>query len=284
MNTNRMEIDIYSSNNSINNIFKKANFAKFKELEEFVLSHRAIHHPLFDYIKECSKEGFTKKQYQIYRDNYLFRTMYTIPSIAYLAATAALHGDTDTLALVGKNLFEECGNGNPTKAHSHLLFFSHNQHGKTIFDLEPIQIFNVPFQSTIINEARLFIKQEKQLYQNKNYCIALGTAFAHETAAHPMLTNFYGSIFLPYMNYYTEEEYYNITEYFLIHTSGLELNHANNAKYSAEKMATNLDNLNLLGEGCALFLDSQSILWDGLYRELKLASLEGNRVLINPII
>lgn len=256
---------------------------KFSSLELFLKNHRAIHHPFFNYIKACAKEGFTPKQYQIYRDNYLYRTMHTIPSIAYLTAAAALNGDIETLSLVGKNLFEECGSGDPKKAHSQLLNFSHNEHGKTVFNLNPIQMVDLQHQPTITKETRQFVKQEKDLYQNKNYCIALGAAYAHETAANSMLTHFYESIFLSYKNHYNLQEFYHIAEYFLIHISGLELVHADIAKYSAQKMDTSKENLKDLAEGCTVFLNSQANLWDGLLRELQLASREGKRVPIHPI-
>ena len=55
---------------------------KFDPIAEEFSSHRALDHDLFKYLEEQSKEGFTPKQYEVYRDNFFRRTELTIPSIA----------------------------------------------------------------------------------------------------------------------------------------------------------------------------------------------------------
>jgi hypothetical protein len=257
---------------------KELDFTDFAQIEEYVKSHRAINHPLFQYLKSCSEEGFTPMQYQIYRENYFFRTFYTIPSIASLVAAAANNADIETLITAGENLYEELGSGNPNKIHSILMLSSHNFHGMRVFGLPSISIKKIPHLSFIIDEAKMFTKKEQELYTSSNYSVTLGAAVAHEMAANSMLINFYESFFLPYKNYYSCKEFYNLSEYFLVHICGLEENHAQNARLAAKKWATDKKNLNDIGCGSVDFLSIQEALWDGLYLKIENASVEGEKI------
>lgn len=252
----------------------------FEEIEPYIKSHRAINHPLFPYLKECAKEGFTPKQYQIYRDNYLFRTFYTIPSVALLTLSAALNLDMETLASAGKNLYEETGCGDYLKTHSALLQVSHNTHAKVVFGLEPISLKDATRSDLITSEARYFVQNEMKLYKNDEYGVVIGAGYAHETAANSMLINFYESFFACYKGYYTEEAFNNLVEYFQVHINGLEENHANDAKRAAKKTCSSQLGLNAVIQGAYSFLDGQAYLWDGLHVELKKAEKEGEKILV----
>ena len=66
---------------------------KFDPISEEFSAHKALKHPMFEYLQEQSKEGFTSKQFEIYRDNFFRRTELTIPSVARFIEKAALSGD-----------------------------------------------------------------------------------------------------------------------------------------------------------------------------------------------
>ncbi len=256
--------------------------SNFSELESYIKNHRAIHHPLFDYLQNCASLGFTSKQYQIYRDNYLLRTFYTIPSVAFLVAASALNVDIQTLTTAGKNLYEESGRGDASDAHSKLLVDSHNLHARTVFNLDDVSLKEIHYSKWIIQETRSFIESQEKLYKNKVYCIVLGAAFAHESAATPMLSAFYHNLFKSYRNYYNDCNFEDLSKYFLVHIDGLEEEHADNAGLAARRNCINEQSLNQLFIGSSGFLNSQACLWDGLYRTLIEAEDERERVPVNP--
>lgn len=250
----------------------------FADIEFFIQNHRALHHPLFDYLGKHAATGFTPTQFQIYRDNYFLRTFNTIPCIANLLISVAKNLDFETLAAVGKNLYDETGCGDQLRTHSYLLEFSHNTHAETVFNLKPISLIDSDKSIYLTNEAKQFVNKETRLYTHQMYGTVLGAAYAHEAAASVMLIGFYEGFFTGYKSYYSAKDFYNLSEYFLVHISGLEDAHAKKAREAVIRYSAKENSLFALFNGVSGFLDSQAALWDGLYREIKGAEHVGTKI------
>ena len=102
----------------------------------------------------------------MYRANYFYRTLHTIPSIAYLLASAALNCDFKTLSFAAQNLYEETGCGKSTRMHNVLLELSHNYHGKYIFGIKPLTLNAASSSLEIIDETKSFITSVMQLIKS----------------------------------------------------------------------------------------------------------------------
>lgn len=265
----KMNLSIMLTNSKLENLLVDSvdKIRSLSALEESIRNHSAINHKLFSYIRDIP--GLTPNQYSVYRANYFYRTLHTIPSIACLLASAALNCDFETLSFTGQNLYEETGCGKTARMHNVLLELSHNYHGKYIFGIKPLALNTVSSSLEVMDETKSFVKIERSLYQNENYAVILGAAYAHETAAVSMLTNFYEGIFDKYRGYYDNLEFYKIMEYFLIHITGIEQDHAYKShlvvKSHAKKDKRALSDIIC---GAISFLDAQSKLWDGIYNQL----------------
>lgn len=254
-------------------------FYNFSNLLNYIENHKAVNHPFFVYLNDV-KNGFTANQYSIYRYNYFYRTSNTIPSIAHLVIAAAFNGDIQSLAFAGQNLYEETGCGVKENVHSKLLEDSYNSHAKKIFGLNPLYLKDTTSSSNVnvIKEACLFVEKQNTLYKSDNYCTVLGTALAHETLAVSMLTNFYKAFFLRYRGYYKKEEFDQVEKYFSSHLGGVEERHAKNSQEIVQRWCKNENDLHSIAKGAIGFMEAQSVLWDGLHRELKNA--EDERIII----
>lgn len=251
-----------------------------KVYEEILKNHQAIKSPFFDYLKNSTKTGVTPLQYRLYRDNYMYRTSQTIISVANTVIAAAKNQDMETLATAGQNLYEESGMGIGLNSHLRLLSISHNLHGQSVFNLDPIDLKDVSLSPYILPETRNFIKVAEKLYTHKNYLTVLGASYAQENAAVYMINDFYQSLFLPYKNFYDELEFYKISQYFHDHLCGVEENHAYNASLSIEKNCKTEKDVEQGVKGCIEFLEVQSQLWNSLHQAMKKAEGEGNKISI----
>lgn len=221
--------------------------------------------PFFDYLATYAQRGFTAEQFLIYRDNFFFRTLSTIPSIAKLMIAAAYNGDYATIADAGKNLFDESGLGNADRVHSALLEHSHNFHGEKMFNLPPIKLIDVKDSKHLVNQVQQYRKVQTSLYESEKYALILAVSFAQETVASSMLRNFYESLFVPYKNAYTDTEFESIALYFLAHIQGVEQRHAEDAKQAVLRECSDLHTVNLCVQGMLEFLNAQSDLWMGMH-------------------
>ncbi len=246
-------------------------------IEEFK-EHPALDHPFFQYLKEQSQEGFNSRQFAIYRDNFLFRTEATIPSVARTVEKAALSGDMQTVTDTISNLYDEGGYGDPSKVHSKLLLDSHNKHGERIFGLSPLEDLRGARKSPFLVPEVIQYRQAKLSVFNRSFPYIAGNTFAHELAADGMLDNFRKAFFEPYKGYYKPEDYVRLTEYFTAHKDDekeggdVEAQHARMAEAAAERACKeNIINIPKIRQGGLDFLERQSELWSGLLREIERA-------------
>lgn len=247
----------------------------FQRRLEKLLVHSIFSNPLFSYLYELSKKGFTAKQFHIYRDNFFFRTLNTIPSLSHVLIKAAYHCDFRTLASVGRNLYEETGEGEANNSHSSLLECSYNTHGKIVFSLEPIPLQNVSQSTFILEETHYFVVEQRKLYTSANYGVALGAMLGQEMAADNMLRVFYETLFLPYKGYYRSNKFKDVELYFLCHLNGVEARHGQDARKAALHFCRNEEDIELVLNAAENFLDIQALLWDGFFNAMKKAEDNG---------
>jgi hypothetical protein len=235
------------------------------EIADDMKRHRALQHPLFQYLPHiATSSGLTPRQFELYRTNFFCRTKETIPSVARVIIAAANNQDTKTLASAGRNIFEETGEGNHSLAHSHLLEHSHNIHGRTVFGLGGFRLRESSGSQLLVPACHDFIAEQRALYTDPSYATVLGTGFAHEFAADPMLSGFFKGFFLPYKGYYAGDTFSQVSKYFDVHLGGVEERHAQDAREALMRACKIVDDLRAVKKGAFGFLDIQATLWDGL--------------------
>jgi hypothetical protein len=258
---------------------------KFDPIAEEFQSHKALKHPFFDFLAEQSQEGFTSKQFEIYRDNFFRRTELTIPSVARFIEKAALSGDSQAVADTIRNLSDEGGYGDVDKMHSNLLAKSHNVHGMRVFNVNPVYPLSEAGKSQNLVPEVLEYRKAKQQAFEQAYPFIAGNTWAHELAADDMLDNFRKAFFAPYRGYYTSEEYQKVTEFFTAHKDDsveggdVEAQHERMARGAAERACKeSLVNILDVRKGGLDFLSHQERLWDGMLREIEKARSQGELI------
>lgn len=248
--------------------------------EEFK-SHEAMHHPLFQFLKEQTKAGLTPAQFQVYRDNFFYRTANTILSVAIHAQKAAEAGDYKTLAEVVRNLFDEGGHGDLERVHLSLLEKGHNIHGQHVFGIAPLNIIDAKKSPLLLPEAISFRQDQERLFKS-SYPTMTGCLLAHEGAADDMLDNFRKTVFEPYRQHYTEEQYTKLIQYYTAHKDDtveggdVEKQHQEQALRIVTDMISNEKNAEkLILEGGKRFLVAQAKLWSGLLRDMEKSQNHG---------
>lgn len=251
------------------NTFSKFNIQIQDELDKY----RKTSTVLFQYLQERAKTGFTKSQFEVYRDNYFFRTYQTVVCVAKVVMSAALNADYTTLSSSGKNCYEETGSGVPKKTHPELLLNSHNIHAVRIFGINKISLIDSLQSPNILDKTRAFTKSQMSLYDSKNHIEVLAANYAQEEAATQMLKTFLDCFFEPYRHQYPRKEYEEITEYFTCHLDGLEERHADDAKYCLFQRCKSSDDIGTAVSSISKILSAQGEMWVEL--QGKLSSLEG---------
>lgn len=280
-----------TENFSFSENFKKEVAKKLDPIAEEFFEHRALKHPLFAYLSEQSSEGFTAKQFLIYRDNFFRRTQLTIPSIALTVKAAVTYGDFDAAALAFRNLKDEMADGDTKNIHSRLLLESHNIHGMRTFAINPVdKMTDVEKSNVLIPEVEEYRKAKEEIF-TKPYPFVAGNTWAHELAADSMLDHFRKSFFTPYLGLYSEKESAHVMRFFNVHKDdsreggNIEQQHEKMAREAVESACVeSLNNVEQVREGGLIFLSHQEKLWDGMLRELEKAQHVGKIVKIKPAV
>lgn len=237
---------------------------------ESIKSHKAINHALFDYLKRRARtKDFSAAFFNIYRVNYFTRTQGIASAISEILKAAVEEADYLTISLVGMNLFEETGEGDPKKTHLMLLEKSHNKHGELIFGLPPIPVKMARYSEHALKSFQHFPEDRMHLYSNNSYFFRLGVMLADETAAVPMISGFYKSLFEPYKDDYAEEDLQGMTRYFSDHLSGVEQRHGDDMLSSVQGNCKTNSDIDEVMYGAECFFKMQSNLWDALLTALE---------------
>lgn len=254
---------------------------KINEISFLIENHPALNHPYFSFLQEQSKIGFTPTQAQIQRDNYLFGCFELIPSLAKALIASAKNQDNKSIAILGKNIFEETGQGKIAEGHPLLAEHSFNIHTARIFNLPSIklkQITNSPF---ITPQTRNFIAKQAELYDSTSYPIVLGTSYADEYSSLPSMKIYYETFFLPYKSYHSEKLYEEISKYWLLHLGGMEAEHIDDIKLSITQMCHSQKDIDDVRKGAIELLDAQKALFDGMLSAMEKAAKIGSPVSVH---
>lgn len=210
----------------------------------------------------------TSRQYQIFRDNHLFRTLGVLPALARALEIAAWRGDHQTVSDLGKTIFEECGE--TRTPHLRLLEDAFNLHGKTIFNLSPITMQQAELSPYLLKEAIQFRKVQNDIFAHGSYPALLAATYVRETAAQIMLTNFYQALFLPFCEYYQQKgiDFGPIVTFFAGHIEGVEDEHALHAMRDALSACRDENDLILFKEGAKKLLGAQGDLWEAMHHSI----------------
>ena len=236
-------------------------------------------HPVFDneYFKLLKQRKLTPQLYATHRANFFFRTMATVIGIAHICSNAASEHDQDTLILFSYILNEECGNGQRSHCHELLMEQSHNLYGQLEFELPPLAVKDLEGRrdgkrdekahSLIIDETKNYRTKINALL-GKNYRTMLGVAYALETHASAMLTNFHDMFGLN-RNHMNKEDYQRKVEvYFNCHLDcGVEDRHASDARQCILNNCISTADLSDIIFGIDETLKIQHAMWDGMYRK-----------------
>jgi hypothetical protein len=228
-------------------------------------------HPVFknEYFAFLKKHKFSPELYAFHRANFFFRTEATVKSVAHVCANAALHNDQDTLILFSYILNEECGEGNKLRCHELLMEQSHNIFGDKEYNLTPLKVKEAGSQypDVIINETKRYREKIGSLL-NKSYETMLGVAYALETHASYMLTNF-REVFSISRTAMNESEYKNLVEiYFNVHLdNGVEDRHSEDSKQCILNNCRSEQALSDIIYGIDETLKVQQAMWTGMYNK-----------------
>jgi len=254
------------------------------ELSKKFKEHRALKHPFFEYLKE--EKGFNAKQYQVFRDNFFYRTAFTVPGVLHVIKAALLDGDLETAHYVAKNLNDELAiTESSSKMHPKLLEKSFNNFGETIFGIDGMPISGAENSQYLLSEALTDRDVRKAGYEAEQALKVYATSWAHEFLADGMLQNFYKDVFLPYEKTYdiTKKDSKfqdDISPYFLAHNDpskehgDVEAEHERIArKVVSDKILKSSENprksLNLVDASTMAFFESQSKLWDAIMNAMQ---------------
>jgi hypothetical protein len=219
----------------------------------------------FSYLRDNGQK-LTPVQYQIYRDNHLYRTLGVLPALAQALEKAAWLGDHQTVSDLGKTIYEECGE--TRTPHLRLLEDAFNLHGKMVFGLSPITMQEAEHSPYLLGEAVAFRNVQKEIFTHGSYPALLAATYVREAAAQLMLKNFYESIFLPYREYYQRlgVDFSPVEKFFACHIDGVEEEHAEHALRDALSACRSENDLARFKDGAAKLLGAQADLWEALRR------------------
>jgi Protein of unknown function (DUF3050) len=227
-------------------------------------AHAADIRPGFDWLRKQKQRGFSPGQFQLYRDNYFYRTSTTVEAVARVALLAVLNKDRPSMADLGRNFYEETGEGCAKDAHPCLLEESHNRVAKRVFGLEPLPLYEADQSPFLLAEARFYRQTQRSLLEASEYVTALATSFAQETAATDMLRTFYESLFLPYKGCFPPEEFSKVSHYFTLHIGGMEQNHSQMAGEGLARVCRDERDVRIAADAMQTFLAAQAALWIAL--------------------
>jgi len=135
----------------------------FQKQYNDLADHRAISHPLFSFLEKQSTKSLNPLQFQAIRDNYIYRTLNTIPCIAHALIAAVKNLDYRAISLLGKNLSEETGEGKMEQAHVFCYYF-------LLMNTGSEDLIFLPFTQKGLIVHPLFLRGSKILLSTKmNY-------------------------------------------------------------------------------------------------------------------
>lgn len=240
-----------------------------------------LHHPLFDYLAQSSRLGFTPEQFCVYGRGYLEACGQVIPLFELAAARAEVQRDQVSLKILKANLEEEygmqaSGQADEAKVHSSLARKSHHVHAQRVFGIEPAQFDATPVSAA----AAHYILRQRAIYEDTSYFAVIGACYVDEKGSTGMMEKYYEAFFAPYASQYTAKQSFDgVAEYWRAHMEELEAAHAKDIKRALLANCTTMEHINAIKRGCEALLAEQGLLLDGVLAALKAAEKVGELVL-----
>ncbi len=231
----------------------KVYFAKFRRFSE--------------QMEILAAKGVSKRQYRVYRDNYLFRTATTLPCLKEGYKICLQHSvDPRIVELLEVTISEEQGFGVPSAEHPKLLLSSHNMHGKVIYGLEDTTFSDVELSPMILNAVRTYRITQVNLYSSNSPLTVIGAFVAQESVAESMINLFYKVFFLPLYSRYSGSRFTDdVAPYFETHLAGVEAEHSKRSKLCAEFACKTATDVITLRDAADLLLNAQAKIWDEMF-------------------
>ena len=232
-------------------------------------SYRQNSSVFFECLKSQSN-SFNAHQFQLYRDNFLYRTRNTLGCVEKLVRATKINHDAFSQEYAEKNYEDEMGNG--WKSHQELLQDSHSIHSEIVFKIPRILLEDVDLSPFILEATKSFSDIQNKLYSDDRYIVVLATSYAQESVAQEMLSYIYNYLFKPYEGVYAGKgclnEFEYVSSYFLCHTNGLEEKHAEHAETCLIQNCKSYDDYSLAVQSIKTFLDAQQLIWIELTRRM----------------
>jgi hypothetical protein len=236
-----------------------------------------LHHPLFDYLAQCARIGFTPQQFCIHGRGYLEACRQVIPLFEKAAARAKEQGDKISLDILNQNLDEEygrlpSGEQDEGKVHTNLARQSHHVHAQRVFGVDPQH-----FEATAITPAVMsYIERQLELYSDPSYFAVISACYVDEKGATGMMAVYFKTLFEPYANHYPSRQAFDdVAEYWRAHLNELEAVHAKDIRRALVANCTTTDHVKAMTQGSESLLAAQHKLLDGVWVALTEAEKTG---------
>ncbi len=221
------------------------------------------------FLDNRTQSGFNPVQFEVFRDNYFYRTRTTVEGVARAALSAAVNNDRFALCCLAQNLNDESGRGAVTMNHQQLMEEAFNFHGRLVFGVDPISVQQAESSSRVLSQSREYRRVHRRLLSSDNHVEVLAASYAQEQAANGMLSLFQKTFFVPYRGYYQESQFAPTMRYFSEHLDGVEEKHGEMAWLSLMPHLDTTSKRSLAMKAVETFLTAQANLWDALQFELE---------------
>lgn len=221
------------------------------------------------FLNDRIQSGFNPVQFEIFRDNYFYRTKTTVEGVARAALSAAVNNDRYALCCLAQNLNDESGRGAVTMNHQQLMEEAFNFHGRLVFGVDPSSVQQAESSSRILSQSREYRSVHRRLLSSDNHVEVLAASYAQEQAANGMLSLFHKVFFVSYRGYYLDSQYAPTMRYFSEHLDGVEEKHGEMAWLSLMPHLDSVSKRSLAMKAVETFLTIQANLWDALQFELE---------------
>lgn len=203
-------------------------------------------------FQKATRGDLNEFQFDIFRRNYVFRTVSSVYTVAATVAAAIRHDTPDLTAALRTTygaLLEELGappqpgsrvvswTDPESRSHITLLFDCMNRFSRACFpELAELSPSDLAWTEGLLPETYAYRAAHYRLFDPANYAATMGAAFAQELAAEGMLKMLLDSFFRPLSDTMSEAETDIALKYFDVHLNGTESAHGQEARKSLEPL------------------------------------------------
>jgi pyrroloquinoline quinone (PQQ) biosynthesis protein C len=220
-------------------------------------------HPALDnnFYKLWMSKRLSAGQVEIFARNYYERVSNTPDRIAL----AFLHmTDTTARAETVENLYDEMGNGDPSRAH--LLILGRFFEG-LLTKLRGRPVDFAGLEAPILASTRTLVTEGRKIFSSPEPARVCGALLAQEWHAFTQLVYIYEGV-RNYMELFGLEEFHESCEYFYLHIGSAEKEHKIHAVSTAAQMCESNRDIELLRAGFDAYLSLLAANWEEIYTEI----------------